>query len=100
MYARHPPPRSWPEERPAHARPHRQAAKQGASDELDVAVVLDALHVDVRDRRVGVGSTPRSPYFCAGHMTYGTLTNRYEHDHDGLAAWGAGFESSQLHPDE
>src|SRR3954454_17462997 len=30
------------------------------------------------------------PYFSAGRTAYGTIVNRPERDHDGLAVWGSG----------
>jgi hypothetical protein len=38
------------------------------------------------------------PYFFAGHMAYGTPTNRHVRDHDGLAVWGSGVRVPSAPP--
>src|SRR4051812_37517410 len=39
------------------------------------------------------------PYSSAGDLAYGTVANRHERDHGGLAVWGQGC-GSLLHPVE
>jgi hypothetical protein len=46
-----------------------------------------------------VRQRPRS-YERARQAAHETAANRHERDHDGLAVWGQGFESPQLHPSE